>query len=151
MTEITINVIVACLSSIITASVLGIPKLVRNIKANKNHPIVKRKRIIVAIVRYAVIFSLMFILFSCANFDKVLIVLLSILLIILSYCIADDVLLFRLIGAANISKEDSLREERECLMDDLVRFQSGEVQKKKYIDRIREIDKILESKSYLSY
>ena len=151
MNEIAINIIVACVSSILTAGILNIPSVARKIKADQNHPITKIRKIIFAIIRYAVIISLMWLLFSFANFDKVLIVLLSILLIILSYFIANDVLYFTFVNVGNLSTKDNLKEERDRLLGYLSANQVTDQMRKKYSDRIRDIDEILESKSYVNY
>lgn len=148
MNDIITKIIVALVSSIATAGILSIPKLLKIIKSDNNHPIIKRQKMIFATVRYVGIIALSSLLFVYIDLSKLFILFLAILLIVLSCCITVDIIYFSLVRLANISVKERLLDEKEQILNKISEKNTSPESIKKYTERLREIDAIIENRSY---
>lgn len=151
MNDIITKIIVALVSSVATAGILNIPKLFKIIKTDATHPIIKRQKIILATIRYAGIIALSSLLFAYIDLSKWFILFLSIILIVLICCITVDVIYFSLVRLANISVKERLLDEKEQILNKISANNTSPESIKKHTERLRELDKMLETKSYKSY
>jgi len=148
MHEITINIIVASVTAIVTLGIQNIPKLVASIRANKNHIIIKRKRVVWAMIRYAFIGILGTLLFVSFEVSAVFLMFLSMLLIITNVLIAKDVVSFSVFSVANSMNKRFLVDEKADLLNRIQQENASPQAREKWVKRICEIDEQLNSGAY---
>jgi hypothetical protein len=140
MSDVMTKIIIAATGGIIVLLVDRLLKLFMTITTNSNHVIIKKKRVIFAIIRYTLIAISVTLLFFMFDLSKELIVFVSIVLMIFSYFVAKDVLFFTFSNLARtIEKERLLQEKAKILsiLDTDLKLSS------KHVNRLKEIDQLL--------
>ncbi|MGI6342015.1 MAG: hypothetical protein ACOXZ9_03700 [Bacteroidales bacterium] len=151
MSTLTTAIIVA----VITGLLSNLPWIIRAssrlYKDNKN-TIVKRKRIIFAIMRYTLIIAITLGIYFGFTFSKMWVIFIMLVVLLCSYFIATDVLYFTMCGAANVSTKENLLNEKELWLEQLATCDSADKERQAMCKQeLKKIEDKLASKSYKSY
>ncbi len=112
----------AIIVAVITGLLSNLPWLIKvstKLYKDKESKIVKRKRIIFAILRYIFIIASTLGIYFSLTLSKFFILSIASIVILCSYFIATDVLYFTISGAAKLTTKDQLIQERELWFDQL--------------------------------